>query len=103
MEDIIKGLPELRMFVCVNDRSKLEIPRPSCGPTITESDVKEVKAWLKEQGLWGKIKVTKVLCFGFCNTDGGVCGIYPKGRYVKGLQSAEDIKQLLREEYPGLS
>ena len=102
MEDILTGMPELRMLVCVNDRSKLETPRPSCGPTITPKEVLEVKTWLKEKGLWGKIKLTKVLCLGFCNPDGGVCAVYPKGRHIKGLQNPEDIKHILREEYPAL-
>lgn len=93
---------ELRMFVCLNDRSKNENPSPSCGPCVSEADFKAVKEWIKEKGLKTKVKCTKVYCFDHCNPEGGVVAIYPKGTYVKGLRGAEDLKRVLREEYPAL-
>ena len=99
MQTITFPKPKLHLFVCINDRSHIpHNDKPSCGPTITSEMVKEVKLWVRQQGWTSSVYVTKAQCLGFCNADGGVACIYPKGRFVKGLQSVEELKTLIREE-----
>lgn len=99
MEDIIFIKPKLHFFICVNDR--ITVPgneKSSCGPTIKPDDVKEVKQWIRSQGLGGEVYCTMARCLGFCNPLGGVMCIYPSGRFVKGLQGVDDIKKVISEE-----
>lgn|SRR3989338_4460749 len=92
--------PKMHVFVCVNDRTVIDgNVKPSCGPTITKEQVKEVKQWILEQGLVNQVYCTATHCMGFCSKDGGNACAWPKGNYVKGLQNAEDIKKFLKEEW----
>ena len=100
MQTIHHAAPRLHFFVCVNDRTAIpDSIKPSCGPTITPEMVKEVKLWVRLQGWTNEVYVTKVHCLGFCNPDGGVACAYPKGRFVKGIKSVEDIKRFILEEH----
>lgn len=102
MEDIIFPKPKLHLFVCVNDRTGMPGNQtPSCGPRIKAEDVKKVKEWILAQGLTSRVYCTKAQCLGFCNAEGSVAVIYPKGRFVKGIKSAEDLKEIIREELQG--
>ena len=94
--------PKLHVFVCINNRTGQLDTKPSCGPTITKEMVKEVKQWIIEQGFVREIYCTKVQCLGFCNPEGGVLAVYPQGRFVKGLQTVEDIKKIILEEWEKL-
>lgn len=100
MVEEIKGVaPQMHVFICVNDRCS--VPgnvKSSCGPTITPEMVKEVKVWLRMRGLGGSVYCTQVKCLGFCNPEGGVLCIYPQGRFVKGLRTVEEIKEVVEEE-----
>ena len=99
MEDIHFPKPKLHFFICINDRTATpENNKPSCGPQITAEMVKEVKHWLVQQRLAAQIYCTKVKCLGFCNSDGGVACVYPKGRFIKGLHTVEDIKTFIEQE-----
>ena len=99
MEDINFAKPRLHFFVCVNDRTTgLGNEKSSCGPMIKPEDVKEVKQWIRSQGLGAEVYCTMVRCLGFCNPEGGVMCVYPSGRFVKGLQGVEDIKKVILEE-----
>ena len=91
---------ELRVFVCVNDRSGNPEGKPSCSPSVSQDDISVVKAWLQGKGLWGKVKLTKVLCFGHCSPEGGNACVLQKQRWVRGLHGAEDLKALLLQELP---
>ncbi|MEK6923445.1 MAG: (2Fe-2S) ferredoxin domain-containing protein [Nanoarchaeota archaeon] len=99
MEDISFQKPEKHFFICINDRTTVPgNQKSSCGSKIKPEDVDEAKRWLLQQGLAGQVYCTKVRCLGFCNPEGGVAVVYPKGRFVKGLQNANDIKQFMQEE-----
>lgn len=99
MQDINFPKPKLHLFVCVNDRSGIHHnDKPSCGPRIKPEDVKKVKEWIREQGLTTTVYCTKAQCLGFCNAEGSVAAAYPKGRFVKGIQNVEDLKELIKEE-----
>lgn len=99
MEEWNNPKPKLHVFVCVNDRTTISDNKtPSCGPTIRPEDVKEIKQWIKENNLVKDVYCTKVLCLGGCNKEGGVVCMYPEGKFIKGLKSINDIKQIIREE-----
>lgn len=99
MEDILYAKPKLHVFVCTNDQTvRLGNTTPSCGPTITDDDLRDVKRWVQDRGWVTDVYCTKVKCLGFCNPVGGVMCVYPKGRFVKGLQNVEDIKRVIEEE-----
>ncbi len=99
MEEIQNAKPKLHLFVCINDRTHIpDNTKPSCGPRITGEMVKEVKQWIRQEGLTTSVYCTKAQCLGFCNSEGGVACIYPQGKFVKGLRSVDDIKDFLTEE-----
>jgi (2Fe-2S) ferredoxin len=99
MEDIDFPKPKLHLFVCVNDRTAIpNHEKSSCGPRIKPDDVKKVKEWIRAEGLTTTVYCTKAQCLGFCNPEGSVAVVYPKGRFVKGIQNIEDMKRLIEEE-----
>ncbi|MBI2573744.1 (2Fe-2S) ferredoxin domain-containing protein [Candidatus Woesearchaeota archaeon] len=92
--------PRMHVFICVNDRTgQPNDPKPSCGPTISTEMYKEVKQWTRTQGWTNQVYVTKVSCLGFCNPEGGVMCVWPQGRFVKGIQTVDDMKKVISEEY----
>jgi len=98
MIEEIRVKPRMHVFVCTNDRSGIpNNETPSCGPRITDQDVKDIKFWLRTQG-YGDIFCTKTKCLGFCNEESSVICIYPQGKYIKGIQNKEDIKEIIRKE-----
>ena len=99
METIDFLKPRVHVFICVNDRTGIpDNTKPSCGPRITPDDVKAVKRWIQEQGWTTQVYCTKSQCLGFCNPEGSCAVVYPEGRFVKGIQNVDDIKQLVKEE-----
>jgi (2Fe-2S) ferredoxin len=99
MEEINFPKPKVHLFVCINDRRGiLHHDQPSCGPRINSDDVKRVKEWIREQGLTTQVYCTKAQCLGFCNPEGSVAVVYPKGKFVKGIQNAEDLKKIIKSE-----
>lgn len=97
MEDISHFKPKLHVFVCINQREAGH-PKPSCGPTMTAEQVKEIKHWILQKGWARDVYCTKVSCLGFCNPDGGVTCIYPQGKFIKGIQNTEEIKKIIEKE-----
>lgn len=90
---------KLHIFVCTNDRNPLlGNTMPSCGPRITDADVKMLKEWIRSLGLASSVFCTKTKCLGFCNEEGGVIALYPKGKFYKGFQNGEEIKKFLEKE-----
>lgn len=87
--------PKHHIFICTNDR---EGRSPSCGPTIKPEDVKAVKLWIRENGWTNEVYCTQAKCLGFCNEEGGVMCVWPKGRFVKGIRTVEEIKKVVMEE-----
>ena len=60
--------------------------------------VKELKQWIREQGLTNEIYCTKASCLGFCNPEGGVLCIWPQGKFFKGIKLVAEIKAVIIEE-----
>ena len=99
MQTINFPKPKLHLFVCTNDRTGIPSNiKSSCGPRITPEHVKELKQWIREQGLTTQVYCTQAKCLGFCNEEGSVAVVYPKGRFVNGIQNLNDLKMLIKEE-----
>ncbi len=98
IEEINFPKPKVHMFVCINDRTGQNTDKPSCGPRIKPEDVKKVKEWIRAEGLTMQVYCTKAQCLGFCNPEGSVAVVYPKGRFVKGIQNVGDLKEIIKEE-----
>ena len=98
MEELQIKKPKIHLFLCTNDRSLKDDPRPSCGPKISKETFKEVKEWIKEKGLVDEVRINRTHCLGFCNAKGGVGVITPSMKYIVGLESAKDIIELIEKE-----
>tara|TARA_Y100000310_G_scaffold190615_1_gene190605 strand:- start:12476 stop:12769 length:294 start_codon:yes stop_codon:yes gene_type:complete len=96
MQTINFPKPKLHLFVCINER-ELNHPTPSCSPRITPEQVKELKLWIRNQGLATQVYCTKAKCLGFCNQQASVAVLYPKGEFVQ-YQNIEELKQLIHQE-----
>jgi len=98
MQDLPFPKPKIHLFVCINDRTGTASDKPSCGPRMKAEDVAEVKQWIRNQGLTTTVYCTKAKCLGFCNAEGSVACVYPSGRFIKGIQNKEDLKEIVKEE-----
>ena len=97
--DTFDDSSELHIFVCTNDRSAIVgNTKPCCASLVGESGVKVLKEWVRERGLGGRVVVTKTGCLGYCNEVGAVACVYPKGYFVRGLQSVDDVKKVILAE-----
>ena len=90
--------PKLHLFVCVNDRTKRSPDMVSCAPEVTQETVKQVKLWILQNGLVHDVLITKTGCLGICPREGGMMVVYPRGRWITGIKSAEDIIVIIQEE-----
>ena len=90
--------PKLHLFVCVNDRTQRAVNMASCAPEVTMETVKRVKLWILQNGLMHDVLITKTGCLGICPQDGGMMVIYPKGRWITGIKTAEEIIAVIQEE-----
>ncbi len=98
MEPILFPKPKLHLFVCINDRTTVPgNETSSCGPRITADHVKELKQWIRAEGLTMEVFCTKVQCLGFCNSESSVAVLYPKGIFVK-YQGIGELKELIQQE-----
>lgn len=98
MQEIIFPKPKLHLFMCINDRTTIPgSEKSSCGPRIGHEQVKELKQWLREEGLTMEVFCTKAQCLGFCNPDSSVAVLYPKGIFVK-YQTIDELKELILRE-----
>ncbi len=89
----INQKPQIHVFICTNTREHL---KPCCGPTLSRDHVKEVKSWIAQNGLMHNIHATEVQCLGHCNKEGGVIAIFPSGRYIKGIETTNEIKEVIK-------
>lgn len=94
-----KSTCKLHVFICVNEKEN----KPSCSPKISTETFREIKQWLITEKLVQDIYCNRTHCLGFCNPDGGVMVIYPQGKYFIGIQSIEEIKEIIIAEYTKIS
>ena len=79
------------LFICTHERED----RASCGALKSDELVKELKDWVKKEGLKQDIKVTRSGCLGLC--DEGIAAVcYPQGRWYTQL-NPKDADRLKHE------
>jgi len=96
MQEINFPKPKLHLFVCVNERLS-DHPTPCCGRRITTEQVKELKMWIREQGLANNVYCTKTGCLGFCDPKYSIAVIYPQGKFFK-FNDIKELKELILQE-----
>jgi (2Fe-2S) ferredoxin len=97
MQEVQGIKPKLHVFACVNDRNDPHA-MPSCGPEMTKQDIKEIKLWIREQGMTGIVFCTASGCLGLCNAEASVACSYPEGKFVK-YNGKEELKQFILDEF----
>lgn len=97
MKEIVFQKPPLHIFICTNESHKIP-SMPTCAPKITKENFKEIKKWLIEQNLTQKVHATRTHCLGQCSKEGSVMLIYPKGKYITGITTSQEIKEIILKE-----
>ena len=99
MQEVPYVKPPIMVYVCCNDRTIVPGNTKSCCALgLRKDQIKEVKHWIKDNGLLGYVNLTATHCQGYCNPDGAVATFYPGGKSIKGIQGPEDLKKLILEE-----
>ena len=101
MQPIPFPKPLLHLFVCTNERP-FDHPTPCCGRRVTGEDVKQLKEWIKQQGLTSQVYCSRAGCLGFCNKDASVAVVYPEGQFFK-YNSTEELKELIKKKLSALA
>ena len=78
--------PQKHIFVCVNKRDD---GRPCCANVDGEFIFKELKQYVKGNGMAGSVWVTKTGCQGFCNDVGTTVTIWPDGMIFSQVKKEE--------------
>ncbi len=84
--------PAKHIIVCVNERQEGDC----CKKVGGENLYFKLKDFIKNNGLSGRVWVTRSRCLGFCNPVGTTAVIYPEGRWLTEITEAE-LKELLNE------
>ncbi|MBC7397451.1 MAG: (2Fe-2S) ferredoxin domain-containing protein [Bdellovibrionales bacterium] len=77
---------DLHIFICTNDK------KDACGDHGGAELVNKLKAWTKNEGLKGKVRINKSGCLGRCESA-VACVAYPKGEWVVKAKP-EDLEAL---------
>ena len=85
------------VLVCANQRPA-DSPKPSCGAQGAAELQRLLKDRLKDEGLWGRVRVVTTGCLDVC-TDGGVTCVLDGGqsRVVVGPDDHEALLQQIRD------
>ena len=95
----IKATNIMHVFICVNEKVK----KDSCSPTISSLDYYEIKRWARETAkIVPEVFITKTGCIGFCNPVGGTIAIYPQKKFFFEIESIEEIKKVILDEYKSI-
>lgn len=89
----IKPYYKKQIFVCINIREDPD--RESCGKKNSEEIHKRLKAYVKENGLKNKVRVSKSSCQDLCAL-GPVVSIYPDNVTYSRV-SLEDLKEIIKK------
>ncbi len=83
---------EVHAFVCTKTKDGKE----SCGAKGSAELRERLKAWVKNEGLGKRVKVTASLCLGHCEKGISVC-IYPAGQWYFNVDQNRDEESLKKE------
>ena len=88
--------PLKHILVCTNERDD---GRDFCAKVDGIEIYRNLKEWIKSNGLSSSVWVTRTGCLGFCNEEGTTVVIYPDKRwfYKVRKENIEEIKQMLVE------
>lgn len=88
--------PIKHILVCTNER---EIGKDCCSHVKGYEIFRELKDWVKTNGLSSSVWVTKTGCLGFCNNAGATIVIYPDQLWLKEVKKDEvqKIKDFILE------
>jgi len=84
--------PLKHIIVCVNEREGEECCLDVGGMEL----FMYIKTFVKDNGLSGRVWVTKARCLGFCNSIGVTAVIYPEGKWFTEIKE-EDYEKILEE------
>lgn len=85
--------PYLRtIFVCCNERPPGEA---SCAPRGSEKIRERLKEHVKQKGLKGKVRVSRVMCFDLCELGPNIL-ILPENVWLNDVKE-EDVPEIIRE------
>ena len=81
------------LFICCRQKTDKACCHDKQAPTL----VKNLKIWLKEEGLYESIKVSQSSCLGHCQEGITAC-LYPENRWFTqlSLDQEDTIKRILR-------
>ncbi len=94
-EQKIEPRNEKHVFVCVNDRG----PEKECCKNVKGMEIFfELKKFVLENGLAGRVYVTKTGCLGFCNSNGANVVVYPERKWFleTKLEELDKVKEVIR-------
>ena len=88
--------PLKHILICTNER---ENERDYCAKVDGIEIYKNLKEWVKSNGLSGSVWVTRTGCLGFCNKIGTTVVIYPDQLWFKEVkkEEVEKIKDFILE------
>lgn len=91
-------IPQKHLFVCINDRG----PEKACCANVQGMEFfRHFKQWVAEQGLIGKVFVTKTCCLGYCSDEGSNLVLYPENKWYIHVKH-EDLEQIKKDILKGL-
>ena len=85
----IHNRPLKHILVCTNER---EQEKECCSHVQGYEIFRELKDWVKLNGLSSKIWITRTGCLGFCNNTGATIVIYPEQLWFKEVRKEETQK-----------
>ena len=78
--------PLKHILVCTNER---ETGKDCCSQVKGDEIFRELKDWVKSNGLSAVIWVTRTGCLGFCNNVGATIVIYPDELWFREVKKEE--------------
>ena len=92
----IQYKPLKHILVCTNER---EIGKDCCSHVKGYEVFRELKDWVKSNGLASAVWVTRTGCLGFCNNVGATVVIQPDQLWFKEVKKEEiqKIKDIILE------
>ncbi len=78
--------PLKHILVCTNER---ETGKDCCSHVKGYEIFRELKDWVKSNGLASSVWVTRTGCLGFCNNAGATIVIYPDQLWFKEVKKEE--------------
>ena len=80
--------------MCTNERKD---GRDCCSDVKGYEIFRELKDWVKANGLSSSVWITRTGCLGFCNNKGATIAVYPDQLWFKevGTNEVQKIKDLI--------